>query len=118
MGYLEWVVEISPLQSERFSCFIRFFIYVSHALICYKMLKLFVVKLNPTPDLALLGVYALTVLLTLALLLSTFYLLKRYAPGFLKILTGRKRAACRYRVIDFRILPSVPTQSYLVQTLW
>lgn len=85
-----WLLRCRVCKVNAFLASSAFFIYVSHTLICHKILKLFVIKLNPESDLALLSVYALTVLLTLALLLSTFYLLKRYAPGFLKILTGRK----------------------------
>ena len=35
-------------------------------------------------------IYTLTVIITVGMLLLTFYLMRRYTPGFLKVIAGRK----------------------------
>lgn len=85
-----WLLRRRICKVNPFLASSSFFIYVSHTLICLKILKLLVLKVQPQSDEALLGIYVLTVCVTLALLLSVFYLLRRFAPALLKLLTGRQ----------------------------
>ncbi len=47
------------------------------------------VWVHPESDTALLLVYTSAVVLTIALLLGTFYLMKRFTPRLLKVVAGR-----------------------------
>lgn len=67
-----------------------FFIYVSHGIVVGRVTKGVFAIVNPATDLGLISVYALTEVLSVALLLGSFLLLRRYAPALLKVLTGRK----------------------------
>jgi len=67
-----------------------FFIYVTHYPLCIRMCKILFVLFRPESDFGLLAVYTLATLLLTALLLSTFYLMKRFTPRLLKIVAGRQ----------------------------
>lgn len=75
---------------NRFLASSSFFIYVSHALFCNLIIRLLYSAIHPVSDLAMLSVFVLSVVITLTIIMSTFYLLQRYCPRILKILTGRK----------------------------
>ncbi|MCM1300898.1 MAG: acyltransferase [Alistipes senegalensis] len=67
-----------------------FFVYITHGLICNRLCRILFVLIQPESDISISGVYTLAVILTIGLLLSAFYLLKRYTPRLLKVLTGRQ----------------------------
>lgn len=75
---------------NKFLSSASFFIYVSHALICRKILKLMFVFFNPTSDMSVLLVYTMATLLTVGSLLGVFYAMRRYTPYLLKVVAGRK----------------------------
>ena len=67
-----------------------FFIYIAHCLIIHRLTKVFLVVICPDSDVLLTLVYILTVIVTIASLLLCYYIMKKYAPQALKIITGRK----------------------------
>lgn len=85
-----WLLTHNICKASRFLAASSFFIYVSHYLICGQILKILFYFIRPSTDIGMLTVYVLTVLVTVALLLLVFYLLRKYTPGLLKLLAGRK----------------------------
>lgn len=85
-----WLLSHNICKASRFLASSSFFIYVSHYLICGQILKILFYFIRPSTDIGMLIIYFLTVLVTITLLLLTFYLLRRYTPAFLKVLAGRK----------------------------
>lgn len=79
------VCKVSPFLASS-----SFFIYVAHTLICGDLLKCLFMLFHPVSDGGMLAIYVLTVVLTVAFLLLAFYILRRYAPSFLKVIAGRK----------------------------
>ena len=77
-------------KGSKFLSSAGFFIYVSHALICRKILKFMFVFINPMSDMAVVAVYISAVLMTVGLLLWVFYIMRRYTPNLLKVVAGRK----------------------------
>ena len=67
-----------------------FFIYIAHCLIIHRLTKVFLVVIRPDSDALLTLVYVLTVAVTVTSLLICYYILKKYTPKVLKIITGRK----------------------------
>lgn len=84
-----WLLNHGICHPTTFLAASSFFIYVSHALICSRLLRILFVLTQPQSDMAILGVYTTATLSTLMLLLSAFYLMKRYTPRLLKIIAGR-----------------------------
>ncbi|MCH5174935.1 MAG: acyltransferase [Prevotellaceae bacterium] len=85
-----WLLNRKICKPNAFLASASFFIYVSHGLICNKIQKALFLVFPPSSDLGVLFVYVAVVPLTIAILLSTFWLLRRYAPAFLKVIAGRK----------------------------
>ncbi|MBO7193928.1 MAG: acyltransferase [Bacteroidaceae bacterium] len=67
-----------------------FFMYVSHALVISTIQKILEIILHPVSDISWLVVYILNLVLTVALLLSAYYLMQKYLPKLLTLLTGKK----------------------------
>ena len=85
-----WLLKNSICKVNAFLASASFFIYVSHGLISGKILKLAYVEIRPASSISLLAVYISVIIITVGLLLLTFYLLRRYAPETLKVIAGRK----------------------------
>ncbi len=85
-----WLLLHNKCDVNSFLSSSSFFIYVAHGHIARIILKLLYIFFKPASSLSLLAVHLLTVLITITVLLSTFYLLKSYTPKLLNILTGRK----------------------------
>lgn len=85
-----WLLKNNKCKINKFLSSASFFIYVSHFLIAGKVLKLIYVSVAPSSSLSLLFVYISAILITLGLLFLTFYLLRRYTPGILNVIAGRK----------------------------
>lgn len=79
------ICKVSPFLASS-----SFFIYISHTLICGDCLKLLFSIFRPATDFGMLSIYILAVAATLAMLLLSFYLLRRYTPKLLKAITGRE----------------------------
>lgn len=85
-----WLLRKKYCKASPFLASSSFFIYVSHSLICGRLLKLLYIYLQPASSISLLFIHISTVVLTLAFLLSSFYLMRRYTPALLRVLTGRR----------------------------
>lgn len=85
-----WILKNTRLKVSTFLASSSFFIYVSHCLIYERLRKAIIMVFRPDNGIEILLVYIFTVILTILLLLATFYLLKRYAPSVLKVVAGRK----------------------------
>ena len=85
-----WLLKRNICKPNKFLSSSSFFIYVSHFLIAGKVLKLIFLLVNPSSSISLLLVYITAVLITLFSLLFVYYLLRRFTPGVLKVVCGRK----------------------------
>lgn len=85
-----WLLSRHLCKVNHFLASSSFFIYVTHMLVLYEVQTVFIRILSPSSPWQFLIAYALTFITTTTLLLTVFYLLKRYVPGFLKTVTGRK----------------------------
>ncbi len=79
------IIRVNPFLASA-----SFFIYVSHFLLCSRVIKVLFVLLKPSSDLAFVALYLLAALVTVSLLMLAFYLLRRYCPTVLRVLAGRK----------------------------
>ena len=79
------VCKVSPFLASS-----SFFIYVAHGIFCTDWTKLFFVIFRPAGELGVLFAYVLAVAANVGMLLLAFYLLRRFAPGLLKVIAGRK----------------------------
>ncbi len=84
-----WLLDHRICKPNDFLAASSFFIYVAHALVCNRLLRMLFVWIQPESDFALCLVYTSTVVLTIALLLGSFYLMKRFTPRLLKVVAGR-----------------------------
>lgn len=89
-NFASWLLRGKRCHPNPFLASASFFIYVSHWIVYGRVFSLIIFFSHPTSDIEILIVYIATVLLTLGILLSVFWLLRRYTPGLLKIITGRK----------------------------
>lgn len=85
-----WLLTKNICKVSPFLASSSFFIYVSHFLICTDAVKVSYCILKPSSDLGMLAVYCLATVLTVSILLATFYLLKRFTPKLLSVIAGRK----------------------------
>lgn len=85
-----WLLRKSYIKVSSFLAAASFFIYVSHELVCFRILKVIFVLVKPDGDLCIIMVYLLAEIFTILLLLFVFYTLKRYTPSLLKVVAGRK----------------------------
>ncbi len=79
------ICKVTPFLSSS-----GFFIYVAHFMLCSDIVKLLFFVFRPTTDWGMLSIFLLAVITTVTVLLFMFYSLKRYAPGLLKVIAGRK----------------------------
>lgn len=89
-NFASWLLKRSICRVNSFLASASFFVYVSHMLVGSRMLKLLFIAFSPTSDWAILQVYIMSVVLTVLLLLGSFYLMRRYTFRLLKVVTGRK----------------------------
>ena len=85
-----WLLKRNICKVSSFLASSSFFIYVAHTLICGDLVKLFFFIFRPTNEWGMLLIYTSSVVVTVTFLLLVFYLLRRYAPSFLKVIAGRK----------------------------
>lgn len=85
-----WLLKNKICKVNPFLTSSSFFIYVTHWFVCHDVVKLMFYVLRPTSDLGMLSVYLLSVVATVGLLLFTFYLLQKFTPRLLGIISGRK----------------------------
>ena len=85
-----WLVQHGWCHQNEFLASASFFIYVSHRLVWIMLLKLVSFVIPPTSGVAIVAIMTMTLVLTVALLLAVFWLMRRYTPGLLKVVAGRK----------------------------
>ena len=85
-----WLLEKGYCKVNEFLSSASFFMYVSHALVISTMSKILVKILCPVSDISWLVVYILNLVLSTVLLLSAYYLMSKYLPKLLTVITGRK----------------------------
>lgn len=85
-----WLLRKNICKVNSFLASASFFIYVSHILICGRLIKVMFLLIKPDGNLSIFMVYLLSLLVTVVFLLLVFYLLRRYTPSFLKVIAGRK----------------------------
>ncbi len=85
-----WLLSHKVCKVSPFLASSSFFIYVTHTLVCMNLVKVLFLAFHPTGDLGMFLIHASAVVITVGMLLSVFYLMRRYTPGLLKVLTGRK----------------------------
>ena len=85
-----WLLQNTRIKVSSFLASASFFIYVSHLLICFRVLKLFVIMLQPEQGWAVVATYVVSEVAVILLLLGMFYLMKRYTPSLLRVVAGRK----------------------------
>ena len=85
-----WLLKHNLCKVSSFLASSCFFIYVTHTLVCGNLMKILVYLLRPNSGLGVFFIQVSTVVITVTFLLLVFYLLRCYAPSFLKVTTGRK----------------------------
>lgn len=85
-----WLLEHHVCKPSAFLASSSFFIYATHELIRTRLRNIFCILIRPRSDAGMLVTYSLIFLSTLGILLTAFYLLRRYAPRLLKVIAGRQ----------------------------
>lgn len=85
-----WLIISGKAKVNKFLSSSSFFIYVSHALICSKVLLACKKILSPSSDVMLVICYLLSIVLTVIILLLGFKLMSKFTPKLLSVLAGRK----------------------------
>lgn len=85
-----WLLRHKHCKVIPFLASASFFIYVAHSLICGEFVKIFFVTVKPDTELGMIFMYFSAVIVTVVILLSIYYILRRYTPSFLKIIAGGK----------------------------
>lgn len=85
-----WLITSGKAKVNRFLASSSFFIYLTHALICSKVVLVCKKILSPSTDAMLVLCYLSSILLTVVILLIGFKLMSRFTPRLLSILAGRK----------------------------
>ena len=85
-----WLLRRGICRPNAFLASASFFIYVAHSLVLNNTLKSLFVVIAPASELTLIGTYLLALVLTVGGLLLAFWLLRKYAPGLLRVMTGKK----------------------------
>ncbi len=85
-----WLLQKGWCKVNGFLAASSFFIYVSHSLICNKIARILMKIIAPASDVGFTAVFVLAFLLTVGMCLTAYWLLKRFTPSLLRILTGRK----------------------------
>lgn len=67
-----------------------FFLYITHCLLVHRVTKVWLRIFDPASDLSVTGVYVLSAISTVSLLILAFYILKRFFPRILVLVTGRR----------------------------
>ena len=84
------LLERGVCRVNKFLSSASFFLYITHCLIVHRVTKVVLSILGPTSDLGVMGTYLLSTILTVLLLVFSYYILKRYFPKALVLVTGRR----------------------------
>jgi hypothetical protein len=84
-----WLLKRNICKASKFLAGGSFIIYVAHLLVFPNVEKILLTVIHPINNVTLFAIYILTLVITVLSLLGVYYLLKRFAPSVLKVLTGR-----------------------------
>jgi peptidoglycan/LPS O-acetylase OafA/YrhL len=84
-----WLLKHNICKVSKFLAGGSFIIYVVHGLFYPYVDKILLMVIHPINNVTLFAIYILTLVITVLSLLGVYYLLKRFAPPVLKVLTGR-----------------------------
>ena len=85
-----WMLRHGHCHVTSFLVASSFFIYVSHRTINSVILKTLFFAVKPSTDFAMICVFVSTLIICVGALLGIFYLMRRFMPSVLYVLTGRK----------------------------
>lgn len=85
-----WFLKEGFCKVNSFLASASFFIYVSHMLVCDRIIKILYLMIKPSNDWSIVVVYLTGIVVSTTILLAVFYIMKRYTPFSLKIMCGRK----------------------------
>ncbi len=87
----EYLLRRGLVRVVPFLASASFFVYVTNSLLTTgRVLKILLLIFSPSSGVGYTLVYALTVVVIVGLLLGVYYLLRRYCPSLLRVLTGRR----------------------------
>lgn len=86
-----WLIRKKVCRVSTFLASSSFFIYASNWLILYETKSIIIRTINPDTGLGYFICYILTIAIITCVLLTIFYVLRRYMPQLLKIIAGRKQ---------------------------
>jgi len=84
------LITTEKIKISKFLSSASFFLYISHPLICSKILFLCKKIIKPNSDIMLSVCYLLSVILTVLILLIIFKTMQRHTPKLLSVMVGRK----------------------------
>ena len=85
-----WLLRHGHCHVNSFLVALSFFIYVSHTAINGIILKILFFIVRPLSDFSIVCVVVSAIIICVGVLLGTFYLMRRFMPSVLYVLTGRK----------------------------
>ena len=85
-----WMLRHGHCHVNSFLVASSFFIYVSHKTINSVILKILFFAVKPSTDFTMICVFVSAITICVGILLGIFYLLRRFMPSLLYVLTGRK----------------------------
>lgn len=85
-----WLLKKNICKPNKFLSSASFFIYVSHVIIFSYVLKVIFKIVMPETQYSVTFVYSITLIVVILILLLAYYLMSKYTPRLLKLLTGRK----------------------------
>ncbi len=85
-----YLIKKGICKSNKLLSASSFFIYITHALVCGKVLKMLFIAIKPENDFTIISVFLFAIILTTLLLLGTFKLMQKFTPRLLSIVAGRK----------------------------
>lgn len=85
-----FLLEKNICRVNKFLSSASFFLYITHCLLVHRVTKVVLRVFEPTSDLGVTGTYLLSATLTVLSLILSYYILKRYFPRILVLVTGRR----------------------------
>ncbi len=84
-----WLLQQGICKPHPFLASASFFIYIAHPFLYRRLLVLVFGWTAPCSSVSFVLVYASVAVLTILVLLAAYYLMRRYCPALLQVLTGR-----------------------------
>lgn len=83
-------VQSNGYRKTAFLAASSMFLYLSHSLICMRFYKVLLLIFNPNHNVEIVFCLLISYILVIAVLLISYYILRKYTPRIAAILTGRK----------------------------